>query len=69
MRPPGKKVTINFNRLPDGEVVADVLDEKGVVLETRSFGKCSDEEYRRLVEVINQEMPALGAMEVKLTGN
>jgi hypothetical protein len=64
-----ERVIINFNRLPDGEVVADVVDEKGAILVTRSFGRCSDEEYRRLVEVINQEMPALGAMAIKLTGN
>jgi hypothetical protein len=67
--PPGEKVMINFNRLPDGEVVADVLDEQGTVLETRSFGRCSCDDYRLLVDVINQELPALGAMAVRVNGN
>ncbi len=62
-------VTISFRRLPDGEIVADIVDEKGLVIETRSFGKCSPEEYEQLAEVINREMPAPGTMAVRVTGN
>ncbi len=60
---------INFRRLPDGEVVADVIDEKGQVIVSRSFGRCSDDEYEQLVEAINREMPALVAMTVRVTAN
>jgi hypothetical protein len=63
------KITISFRRLSDGEVIADVVDEEGMLIESRSFGRCSAEEYAQLAEVINQKMPVPGAMAVRVTGN
>lgn len=63
-----KKVRISFIRQESGSVIAEVADESGII-ETRSFGKFDECEYRRLLELISDEIPEATTIPIQLAKN
>ena len=63
-----KHAAICFRRTRDGHVVAEILTPDGTIQATRDFGKFTEDEYRRLFEVIRQEYPD-AALPVEVTEN
>ncbi len=66
------KATFCFSRLPDGNVVGDIIDEAGVILESRNFGVMSVAEFEKVLDLVNKEYPVLAGKilpTVVLTGN
>ena len=53
------KKTIYIQRLRDGEVVGDVLDEAGKLEMKKSFGYFTEEEYEGLLDAIGREAPEI----------
>ncbi len=64
-----RRVTIIFRRSIEGELIVDVADEHGDIIETRNFGEYSFQEYEELTEVIRQETAGLEIMDVSLSVN
>ncbi|MEJ2696127.1 MAG: hypothetical protein P8013_05725 [Candidatus Sulfobium sp.] len=63
------KASCHIRRLPDGEVIGEIVGEDGRVLETRHFGKYTEEDFKRLSSVIKQEMPGLDVTGIEISGN
>ncbi len=64
------KATVCFRRLPSGEVVGEIISEAGDILESRNFGVMSEEEYKRVLKLMQRENPDLDALPlIELTGN
>lgn len=51
------KVTVHFRRKTNGEVVADILNEKGEVVACKHFGMMAEDEYENGIQQIKQEFP------------
>lgn len=66
------KATVVFRRLADGNVIGEIIDEEGIVVESKNFGVMSVEEFERVLDLVNENDPELGGKimpTVKLTGN
>ncbi len=66
------KATFCFCRLADGNVVGEIIDEAGVVVDSKNFGVMSVDEFERVLDIVNQEYPKLAGKilpTVELTGN
>ena len=66
------KATFCFCRLADGNVVGEIIDEAGVVVDSKNFGMMSVVEFERVLDLVNQEYPKLAGKllpTVELTGN
>ena len=64
------KASVTFRRKANGEVVGEIIDEKGMVVESRNFGIMTEEEFRRCSKLMEREFPDIGAIDViELTGN
>lgn len=66
------KATFCFCRLADGNVIGEIIDEAGIILESRNFGMMSVAEFERVMDLANQEYPILAGKilpTVELTGN
>jgi hypothetical protein len=64
-----EKVTITIKRFKDGEVVGEVVGESSGVIETRRFGKLTEDQYERVFEVFKQESPDVEIQKVELVEN
>jgi len=53
------KAMVCFRHLADGNVIGDIIDETGVVVESRNFGVMSAEEFERSLDMLNKEHPNL----------
>lgn len=53
--------------MPDGEVIGQVIDEHGSIIETRNFGKFSVEEFEKCSAVLNLAMPDLHLQPIDVT--
>jgi hypothetical protein len=66
------KATFCFCRLGDGNVVGEIIDESGVIVESKNFGVMSVVEFEKVLDLVNQEYPKLAGKilpTVELTGN
>ena len=64
------KATFCFRRMKTGEVIGEIINEAGKVVATRNFGVMTEDEFRRVLKVVQQEYPDLAADEpIELTGN
>ncbi len=66
------KATFCFSRLADGSVIGEIIDETGVIVESRNFGMMSVAEFEHILDLANREYPLLaGKMlpTVELTSN
>jgi hypothetical protein len=66
------KATVCFIRFSDGKVVGEIIDDERNVVESKSFGVMSIEEYERLMDFLNREDPKLAGKilpTIELTGN
>ncbi len=64
------KATVCFRRLADGNVVGEITNEAGVVVESRNFGLLSDEELDRVFKIMRMENPDICLMPtIDLTEN
>jgi hypothetical protein len=66
------QATVVFRQLSSGEVIGEIIDEKGVVVESKNFGVLSEEEFERVLDFVNENDPKLAGKilpTVKLTGN
>lgn len=66
------KATFCFCRLPDGNVVGEIIDETGVIVESKNFGVMSVVEFEGVMDLANHEYPKLAGKllpTVELTGN
>jgi hypothetical protein len=64
--------TVCFTRFSDGTVVGEIIDDERNVVESKSFGVMSVEEYERLMDFLNREDPKLAGKilpTIELTGN
>ncbi|MDA8239963.1 MAG: hypothetical protein M0Z67_06285 [Nitrospiraceae bacterium] len=61
------KASFCLRRMPDGEVIGQVIDEHGFVVETRNFGKFSVEEFEKCSAVLNLAMPDLHLQPIDVT--
>ncbi len=61
------KAVFCLRRMPDGEVVGQIIDEQGSVVETRNFGKFSVEEFEKCSAVLNVAMPHLHLQFIDVT--
>ncbi len=64
-----EKITITIKRFKDGEVVGEVVGESSGVIETRHFGKLTEDQYERVFEVFKQESPEVEIQKVELVEN
>jgi hypothetical protein len=53
------KATFCFRRMKTGEVVGEIINEVGAIVETRSFGEMTEEEFRRVLKFVQREYPDL----------
>ncbi len=51
------KLTVHLRRKADGEVIGDILNEKGELLMSKSFGMMGEDEYANAMQQIKQEFP------------
>ena len=66
------KATFCFCRLADGNVVGEIIDDAGVIVESKNFGVMSVVEFEGILDLANQEYPILAGKilpTVELTGN
>lgn len=64
------KAIVTLSRNANGEVFGEIIDEKGVIVESKNFGMMTEEEYGRVLKLIEREFPDIGAIEaIELTGN
>lgn len=64
------KATICFRRLGSGEVIGEIINHAGEIVETRNFGEMSEEEFGRVLKIIQRECPDLAVNDlIELTGN
>ncbi len=66
------KATFCFCRLADGNVIGEIIDETGVVVDSRNFGVMSVDEFEKIMDLVNREYPKLAGKilpTVELTGN
>jgi len=67
-----QKATFCFSRLADGNVIGEIIDEAGVVVESKNFGVMSVAEFERVLDLANRDYPVLAGKilpTVELTGN
>ncbi|GEM_PF-5389573 len=66
------KATFCFRRLADGNVVGEIIDEAGVIVESKNFGVMSVVEFEVALDLANLKCPKLAGKilpTVKLTWN
>ncbi len=66
------KATFCICRLADGNVVGEIIDEAGVIVESKNFGVMSVVEFEVALDLANLEYPKLAGKllpTVELTGN
>ena len=56
-----------LRRMPDGEVIGEIIDEQGTVVETKNFGKFSVEEFEKCSAVLKLAMPGLHLQPIDVT--
>ncbi len=67
---PKAKATVCFRRLHTGEVIGEIISEAGEVAARRSFGEMTENEFRRVLDVVKQEYPGVATDEpIVLTRN
>lgn len=54
-----EKATFCFSRLPDGNVIGEIIDEAGVIVDSKNFGVMSVVEFEGVLDLANQEYPIL----------
>ena len=53
-----------------GEVICEIINDAGEVVATRNFGVMTEDEFRKVLKVVQQEYPDLAADEpIEFTGN
>ena len=64
------KVTVNFRHKASGEVVGEIVSDKGEVVASKHFGIMSAAEFRSAMKHIEKEFPdAIVPDIIELTGN
>lgn len=63
------RASCHLQRLPDGEVIGEIIGEDGRVLETKHFGKYTEEDFGRLSDAIKREMPDMEVADIEISGN
>jgi hypothetical protein len=53
------KATFCFCRLADGNVVGKIIDEAGIIVESKNFGVMSVVEFEVVLDIANLEYPKL----------
>ncbi len=51
------KITVHLRRKANGEVVGNILNEKGVVIASTSFGAMTDDDYKKGMQQVKQQFP------------
>jgi hypothetical protein len=59
----GKKkkdnVSVVFRQLSSGEVIGEIIDERGVIVESKNFGVMTEEKFERVLDFVNGTDPKL----------
>ncbi len=67
---PKAKATVCFRRLHSGEVIGEIISEAGEVAVRRSFGEMTEDEFRKVLDIMKQEYPGVATDEpIVLTKN
>lgn len=51
------KITVHLRRKANGEVIGNILNEKGVVIASTSFGAMTDAEYEKGMQHVKEQFP------------
>ena len=49
------KATFCFRRLADGSVIGEIIDEAGVIVESKNFGVMSVREFEQVMDFLNRK--------------
>ena len=64
------KVTVYLRRKANGDVVGEIMNDRGAVVASKHFGTMTEEEYRRALKQIEQAFPDVGTIDtIELIGN
>ena len=64
------KATVPFRSKASGEVTGAIINGKGETVSSKNFGIMTEEEYRRILKLMEQEFPDKGQIDaIELTGN
>jgi len=64
------KATVTFRRSASGDVTGEIINEQGEIVVSRNFGIMTEEEYRRVLKMIEEKYPDIGSDDpIELTGN
>ncbi len=66
------KATVCFRRMADGSVIGEIIDEAGVVVESKNFGIMSVSEFEQVMDFLNRKNHELAGKllpTVEFTGN
>ena len=53
------QATILFRRRQNGDVVGEIVDSNGKVVQSKNFGDLSDKEIQNVLEAFQEEYPAV----------
>lgn len=64
------RATVVFRQLSSGEVVGEIITETGKVAISKNFGVMTEDEYKRILKLIELENPDIAWCDpIELTGN
>jgi len=63
------KATVSFRLLNDGEVIGELRDEEGNILIEKHLGKFTLEEFKKVLDIMQQENPDIHVLTIKPTKN
>ena len=65
-----RRAAVVVERLPSGDVLGEIVSETGEILQSRSFGKMSEDGYRKLLKLVERQHPNLAATQpIELSRN
>ena len=63
------KATVSFRLQNDGEVIGELRDEEGNIIVEKRLGKFTLEEFKKVLELMQQENPDIHVLTIKPTKN
>lgn len=58
------KATVTCRRKASGDVIGEIINEKGEIVTSKNFGMMPKEEYRRVLKLMEQEFPDIGQSDI-----
>jgi hypothetical protein len=58
------RTTFTIRRAATGEVTAEIINERGEIVSSKSFGIMCEREYLQIMKLIEQEFPDIGQIDL-----